>query len=132
MNLRHRRPLALLVSVPCALAAGCSDIFGQSCTLEARPAIIVEIRHAQTSTPLADSARGSVVDGGFVDSLRPQGIDSLGRLVSRAAAIERAGTYTVSVTRSGYTNWTQSNVQATRGDCHVNTVRLTAALQPVP
>ena len=121
----------LLVGLAGTMAA-CGDIFGHACTLEVRPGIIVAIRDAQSGAPVADSAAGVAVDVTFTDSLQPAELDTLGRLVSRAGAFERPGTYNVSVTRHGYANWSQSGVRVTRGDCHVNTVRLAALLQPVP
>ena len=132
MTLQHRFLRPLLIGLACTLTANCSDIFGHVCTLEARAGIVVEIRDGQTATPVADSATGAVVEMTFMDSLLPAGTDSLGRLLSRAAAFERAGIYTVFVTRHGYTNWSQGGVRVTRGECHVNTVRLTAGLQPAP
>lgn len=130
MTLRHRCLSTLLLALAATLTTDCNDIFGQACTLVASPGIVVEIRDALTATPVADSATGAAVDLSFVDSLMPAGIDSSGRLLSRATAFERSGTYAVFVTRHGYANWSQSGVRVTRGECHVNTVHLTARLQP--
>lgn len=49
-------------------------------------------------------------------------------------ALERTGTYTVTVSAPGYRTWTQANVAVTRGGrCDsLRRVELTARLQPVP
>ncbi|MEO5580406.1 MAG: PEGA domain-containing protein [Gemmatimonadaceae bacterium] len=44
-------------------------------------------------------------------------------------AYERAGTYTVTVTKPGYREWRRTGVQVGRDECHVITVPLTARLQ---
>ena len=47
-------------------------------------------------------------------------------------ANEHAGLFTVTVTKSGYRDWTKSDVRVTADECHVNTTKLTALLQPAP
>ncbi|SRR6266540_3331291 len=43
---------------------------------------------------------------------------------------ERAGTYTVTVLKTGYDMWTRSGVTVTKNVCHVNGVAITAKIQP--
>jgi hypothetical protein len=43
---------------------------------------------------------------------------------------ERAGTYAVTVTATGYAEWTTSGVVVTADECHVIPVRLEPRLQP--
>jgi hypothetical protein len=105
---------------------GCSE--GLVCTADVRPAIIVEIRDADTALPVAAEAMGHVQDGAFVDSLRAYGADGT-VLVSRAAADEREGTYTVEVVHEGYQPWQQTAVRVGRNACHVETVTLQAGLE---
>ena len=120
----------LAVVVTGSLLAGCE--YMGPCTTSIEPAIEVTIRHAQTGVPLADSATGVVLDGAYSDSLRRSGGDGQGRWVSRRAADERPGVYAVFVSRPGFQNWSTSGVRARRGDCHVRTVTLEAALVPLP
>lgn len=114
------------------LLSACGILDLPLCTTSFEPAIIVEIREAGTGAPLAAGARGAVRDGGYVDSLRPAESTSgdTATMYSRQAAGERAGTYAVEVRRTGYQTWTANGVRVTKGECHVNTRRLIAALQP--
>jgi hypothetical protein len=122
---------ALASLVPLA----CSNPFGGSyaCTADFRPAIEVEIRDAGTGAPLAHAATGVVRDGAYADSLRPARSLSSdpASMVSRSAAGERPGTYSVEVQRGGYLTWTASNVSVERGRCHVETRILRADLVAV-
>ncbi|HYD55176.1 MAG TPA: hypothetical protein VEA99_21245 [Gemmatimonadaceae bacterium] len=124
-------PLALLAF------AGCDFPFASgACTASVEPAIVVEIRDARNGAPLAGLAAGVVRDGAYVDSLRPAGFtdvnDPIGSMISRQAASERPGTYDVEVRRDGFRPWTRTGVRARRGECHVETQRLNAALEPLP
>ena len=126
---RRWLPLAIAVGV----TAACESLFGSGpCDLIVDPAIVVEIRDAQTGTPLADSAWGVVIDGEFSDSLRAV-IPVSPSLVERRAADEREGTYTVFVSRPGYRNWSVSGVRVGPGrTCSVRTARLSAMLVRLP
>jgi hypothetical protein len=117
---------------------GCHNPFAGGdivCPAVIEPAIVVEIRDAQTGVPLADNARGAVHDVAYTDSLTPyEGrATSAGlELVSRRAADERPGTYFVEVTHPGYRTWSLSGVRVVKGQCGVKTRRLSAALQASP
>ena len=102
-----------------------------ACTANIVPGVVVEIRDAFDGAPLAATAGGAVQDGGFLDSLRPYGSLGNGTLVSRAAADERAGTYTVTVEQPGYITW-QGRARVHGNDCHVETVTLSAYLVASP
>lgn len=114
--------LAALVG-PLAIT-GC-NLFPGACTTEAAPAVSVDVRDPDTNEPAGRGARIIVRDGEFADTADftdsydgPYGL-----------AHERAGTYTVTVEQQGYRLWSQSEVRATRGECHVRTASLTARLQ---
>ena len=120
----------LATSVFAATSLGCST---QSiCTLSVDPGIVVTIRDATNGKSLAGTARGVVRDGEFSDSLRPYGGLGDGTLVSRAAADERPGVYTVTVEHPGYAPWERVGVRVRPGECHVQAAELMADLQPVP
>ena len=92
------------------------------CDTSARAGITVTIKDAATLEPLAANARGVVRDGAYVDSLVLVAPDT------RAAAFERAGTYSVEVRLTGYQNFNASGVRVTAGTCHVNAVVVPALL----
>jgi hypothetical protein len=102
------------------------------CTLDVLPAVIVEIRDGFDAAPLAENASGVVRDGTYTDSLQPYASVGNGTLVSRAAAYERAGVYSVIVQHPGYAEWRVDGVRVREGDCHVEPVELTANLQRTP
>jgi len=112
--------------------ANCGILYGsgrESCSASVEPAVVVEIRDARTGVPLAGSARGVVRDGAYVDSLRPHGgAGTPYVLMSRAAAKERPGTYSVNVQAPGYQVWTLDGVVVSSDQCHVRTRRLRAEL----
>jgi hypothetical protein len=121
----------VLAATACATASlGCTT--QPICTLSVDPGVVVTIRDAADGKPLASTARGVVRDGAFSDSLRPYGGLGDGTLVSRAAADERPGVYTVTVVHQGYAPWERSGVRVRPGECHVQAASLTADLQPVP
>ena len=119
------------------LVVGCDLPFPPgACTSILVPAIIVEMRDARTGAPLAGLAVGTVRDGAYIDSLRPHSYldasELTGTMLSRQAAHERSGRYTVEVERPGYQRWTRSDVRVRDADCHVQTQTLRAQLQAIP
>jgi len=102
------------------------------CTTSVVPAIAADVHSATTGLPLADSAIGFAMDGAYSGSLIPCGADSLSRITRICGAWERAGIYTVVVTRSGYQRWSQGGVSASRRACHVQTQTVQAAMVPNP
>jgi len=106
----------------------CNDVAGV-CTMEARPAIDLEIRDSVTSTPIAESAFATVLDGAFGDSLRLCRQTSGGVWISRCGPDERAGTYDVLVLHASHQFWSVHGVRVTRDACHVRTVRLQVRMQ---
>src|SRR5688500_4013415 len=101
-----------------------------SCSAEARPGIAVAATDARSGAALGD----------FTVVLRPEGAGAgAPRDSSRAApappgvwygASERAGRFTLRVTRTGYRPWDTAGVVVTRDVCHVRTVRLSVPLAP--
>jgi hypothetical protein len=117
-----------------ALAAGLLTGCGTepaACTQEVRPGVVLELRDAFDGAALAEGARGAVHDGGFIDSLRPYGRLGNGTLVSRAAADERPGDYSVRVEHEGYYAW-EGGVRVRHDGCHVETVRWSVYLTRLP
>jgi hypothetical protein len=133
----HRIFCSALVLASVSLA-GCHNPFagGYSCPAVINPAIVVEIRDARNGAPLANDARGAVHEGAYVDSLTPYEGTGTGAgpllLISRRAADERAGNYSVEVNHAGYRAWTLAGVRVVSGQCGVRTRRLSASLEPAP
>lgn len=133
-TLVHRHgPVAGLTAVLLGLMA-CNLDEPVSCVAAVAPAVQVEVRDSISNQPAAYGATGTAVDGSFVDSLRVSGLGLYPpeTLLYMRAADEREGTYAITVTKPGYVDWYQANVQVTRGPCHVDTAHLTARLQRAP
>ncbi len=103
------------------------------CTANIQPGIVVTIRDSATGEPRAQQAVGVVQQGGFTDQLVPYGYEGQPPvMVSRHAADERAGTYTVTIREVGYRAWERSGVRVDGGQCHVLTMTVDARLQVAP
>ena len=101
---------------------------GAICTLEARPAISVEPVDANTGQLVTGSVTMIVNDGLYTDTASAR-IPPSSAMRTVTAAYERAGKYDVIIRHPAYRDWTQKDVIVTRGDCHVETVRLRAELR---
>jgi hypothetical protein len=111
-------------------AVACSGSTSPVCTQEFRPGIAVYVNDSVTHAGIASGASLVVRDGSYKDSVAaPDGRPDLNTSPLFAAG-ERAGTYQVEVTKTGYAVWMKSDVRVTANECHVNTVTLTALLQP--
>jgi hypothetical protein len=122
------RSVLVLVTM---VSGGClNSTAANSCPAIIIPAIVVEIKDAQTGIPIAQGAQGAVREGTYADSLRPYGGISPdpATLVSLQAALGRPGTYSIDVQRAGYLPWTASGVKVTSDECGVRTVILHADL----
>jgi hypothetical protein len=109
------------------LGVGCSAVDPTDitvCTQEARAGITVDVRDSVTNALVGSGSIVVVREGAFVETAT--GTSGAGPY---PLVFERAGTYTVSVTQSGYQPWTKSGVQVTKDKCHVNGVAVTARLQ---
>jgi hypothetical protein len=98
------------------------------CTAEARPALMVGLADSLTgATTGFTSVTIRAIDGAYADSIvMPTYPDQFNGPVP--LAYERKGTYTVSVSASGFATWTKSGIVVTGDQCHVSTVPVTAKL----
>ena len=128
MKTRFRlAPFSVLAFVGCS---GSKAPTSPVCTDEFRPGVVVYIKDALTNAGVASGASLVARERTFKDSVAfPNARPDLNDL-ALAAAGERSGTYQLTVSKPGYTTWSQSNVRVTSNQCHVNTVTLTALLQP--
>jgi len=126
------RFLSVVLSPSIVIAAGCR-LESLACTTHIQPGIIVTIMDSITAEPRAAQAQGVAQEGSFTDSLRPYGYDGQPLvMVSRHAADERPGTYTVTLRTPGYRDWQASGLRVSSGECHVQTSSTVARLQPAP
>lgn len=110
--------------------AACSASTAPVCTQEFRPGLAVYVNDSLTKAGSASGASLVVRDGNYKDSVAAPGARPDLNTFPLFAAGERAGTYQVTVTKTGYAAWVKSDVRVTANQCHVNTVTLTALLQP--
>lgn len=118
---------SLLIVAVAVVSAGCNP-FSTACTEELRHGINVEVRDAVSGAPAAAGARLTIREGDYVETMDGPAVPEL---VLLFGAGERAGSYTVTVQKAGYQEWTRRNVIVRDGGCHVLSVRLEARLQPV-
>ena len=108
----------------------CAGSTSPVCTQEFRPGLVVYVKDSVTRAGVASGASLVVREGSYKDSVAAtnSGLDQDNSPLY--AAGERGGTYQVTVSKPGYATWLQSNIRVTSNVCHVNTVTLTALLQP--
>ena len=124
-----RGPVRLFAGVlTAAVLVGCSDDATGPilCTEEFVFGVSIEVRDGATGGGAAVGAEGTITEGDFVETLQVFGDDTM------LGAGERAGTYGVLITKSGYVDWAASRVTVTADECHVRTVHLQANLIPIP
>jgi len=93
-----------------------------ACTAQFVYGITVHVVDATTGLPVSDGLSGNLQDGSYSEAMMAFGSDLVG-------AGERAGTYAVTVTATGYSEWSTSEVVVTADECHVIPVSLEPRLQ---
>jgi hypothetical protein len=128
--MRSTRIVVLALAV--ASMTGCSLIFSPDvCTDNVAAGVTVLVQDSASGARVASGAQLSAREGAYADfSSYPANHPELDSLPLQGAW-ERRGTYSVTVRRAGYRDWTRHNVSVTKGPCHVNTVTLTALLQQI-
>lgn len=119
------------VAVVTACSSGATQPGG--CSPESlRPAIVVQVAAASGPAIRDTLSKGAVRDGDYVDSLRRIQAPA-GGLASLGAAVNRPGTYDVTVEHPGYEPWEKDSVFVAGDSCGIKqSVNLVAALQPLP
>jgi hypothetical protein len=113
-----------------AILSGCDIMDPGVCTTDVQPAIVVQVRDAATQAPAAAGATGVLNDGSFTDAMQPADLSE--NTLELFGALERPGTYTVTVDKPGYQQWKQERVRVRDASCHVQTVTLQANLVRAP
>ena len=119
-RVRASTPAPVILVLAVASCGGASDPI--ACTEQFVYGITVHVLDATTGLPVSDGLSGNVQDGSYSEAMMALGADLVG-------AGERAGTYAVTVTATGYTEWTTSDVVVMADECHVIPVGLEARLQ---
>ena len=115
------------------LSAGCGgDNGGVACTASVDPGVVVTVVDATTLRPAADGATATLTEGNYTETMQPGVTNGTIPLIDFRGAFERAGTYTMRVTKPGYTPFEQTGIVVTRNVCHVNMVSLRAELVSLP
>jgi hypothetical protein len=94
------------------------------CTAEARPGLVLSVIDSTTGQPIASPSIVAARAGLYADTAR------IFVAPTYYFLYERAGTYIVTVTHSGFQPWRRDGVIVVADRCHVQTVRMTAALHP--
>ena len=132
MHQSVRNSLKLIVlEVAAFCLTVCSFTTDRVCTLEARSSLSVTVTDAQSGVRLDSGSTVVVVGSRIHDSI----VVSAPAPPSYPTALwfeneVPAGTYSVSVHRAGYLDWSRSGVVIKADECHVTSpANLTAALQ---
>jgi len=122
----------IVFAIVVASIPGCSLIFSpEMCSANVAPGLSVAVQDSASGAMIASGTQLIARDGAYVESSSvPANHPELDSSTLQAAG-ERGGTYSVTVQKPGYRDWTRSNVRVTKGECHVNTVSLTALLQRI-
>lgn len=95
---------------------------GTACTMQFVYGISATVTDAATGANITSGSYLVVREGSYVDSA-----SAMGEFL--AAAGERAGTYSVTVGRPGYSTFHRSGVVVTRDECHVHPLLLEARIR---
>ena len=110
----------------CGLLSGCGGGgAGGFCTDLYAYGLNVTVSDGSTFQPVCD-ATVTAVDGEYTETLMP--LPASSSSCAYVGAGERPGTYTVTASKSGYMNGTQSNVKVVSDGCHVAGVAVTLTL----
>ena len=110
-----------------ALAVG-ADACARGCDAILIPGISVTVVDKATGIPFAGDVTVIATEGSYTETVNPPPVPAGPRL--GFLAYERPGTYRVEVQAPGYVTWVATNVRVTHDGCHVETVQLTAELEP--
>ncbi len=126
---KHPRARRLTLVLGAFLLSGCSIFEGADCLPIGTYGIHVVVEDSLSGGALSASPSLTVVDGSYTET-QPQPNGAGG--ITFLAALERPGSYDVTVRATGYQDWTQSDVLVTRqpGRCdYLTSTRLTARMQ---
>jgi hypothetical protein len=122
-----KKLILLLAIFPLLLSSTCEnnddDIF---CTTEAKAGLNVTVINSQTNVPIVEDVVIIAQDGSYQETLE---YFPGGEFVF-SGAYERMGTYTITVTKTGFQTFTSQAITVTRDECHVIPQQITVNLIP--
>ncbi len=123
--MKTKKLFLLFMLIPLLLVSSCNDANDpRNCTQEFVDGLRITVLDHSNGQPLVGGVTVTTVDGTYSENL--QLIEGEQNLF--AGAGERTGSYTVTVTKSGYQTFTSSPIIVTRDVCHVMTQSLTVNL----
>lgn len=122
----------LFLALTVSLSSACTETL--MCTNGARPSVQVRIEDRATGANLIAGARLIQSNGAVVDStVWPSDGPADDRFVLAVQSfVETPGTYSLTVRRDGYAEWTRAGVEVAQGRCGVYPVELTARMDAAP
>jgi hypothetical protein len=119
--------IALLAAASLLALAACEGASDpEVCSLPYMPASIsVAVQDSISGANVTPGAKVVIREGAHADSAVGESFQ-----VAVNVGYNRAGTYTVTVRQAGYQTWTRTGVKVADAQCYVQTVVLTARLQP--
>jgi hypothetical protein len=115
-----RRRIALLIPL---IACGCPT----NCPEDDDPVVglVISARNSGNGIPIVNPTI-TLTDGAYQETMIPR--DPTG--ITFMGAVERAGTYTVTIQKEGFKTTTVQNVNVPQRFCHVQTQTLTVNIPP--
>lgn len=126
---------ALLVLMTISFLVACSDDDkALICTTEYVFGITVNLYDSVSGEPVSRCETSyQIVDGQYLEDDNDNfSNDTCETSTSIYAAGERAGTYDITITKTGYETWDTNDLIVNEDECHVNTVTVDAFLVPNP
>jgi len=128
-----RKLILILCCFPLLMAATCEDeddtqIALSECTDEVIAGVNVKVKDAETGAFLSDGVSITIQDGAYSEVLD---LISDSQPPVFQGAWERAGSYTFTVQKQGYSGLQTNGFLVTANPCHVNTRSLTFELTPL-
>jgi hypothetical protein len=114
--------IVLLAFSAASVTSGC--LVGGACTTELRYGVNVTVRNARTGVNI-DNAVVTIVEGSYREPLTDPARSGV-----YVGAGERAGTYTLTVTATGFQPAAPRTLTVSAGECHVSPVSVTVDLTP--
>jgi hypothetical protein len=122
-----KKLLLIIVLTPFLLATQCDEEDnGIACTEEAKAALNITIKDAETNLYLSEGVAVIATDGSYSEALIS--FDVVEPIFS--GAYEREGNYIITVSKSGYVTYTSEIITVTSDVCHVIPQQITILLQP--
>lgn len=106
----------------CVILAGCGESASPICSTQWVYGLRIEVRDRATGAPAATGALVVAREGSYAETLR------VVHELEAVGADERAGRYSLTISKPGYLTWEARGIRVSHDECHVKTVVVQAAL----